>query len=60
VTGKVVSLSKVRKTQARTERKRQADANAAKFGRSRAAREAEAARAKAEEKRLDGHEQDGE
>jgi hypothetical protein len=60
VTGKVVSLSKARKAKARTDKKRQADANAAKFGRTKAERQAEAAPREPRRKRLDDHRKDGE
>jgi len=60
VTGKLVSLSKARKTKARAESRRQADANAAKFGRSKADRTAETARTDAEKRRLDDHRRDEE
>jgi fumarate hydratase class II len=60
VTDKVVSLGRARKAKARADAKRQADANAAKFGRTKAEREAEAAKREAEARRLDGHERDGE
>lgn len=53
--GKIVSLSRARKARARADRKRQADENAARFGRSRAEREAEAARADKARRDLDGH-----
>jgi len=55
VTGKVVSLAKARKARAKAERKRQADANAAKHGLSKAEREADTARRDAEVTRLDDH-----
>jgi hypothetical protein len=60
VTGKLVSLSKARKARARDDRKRRADANAAKFGRSKADRMAEAARTDAETRRLEDHRRDEE
>ena len=60
MTGKLVSLSKARKTKARAESRRQADANAAKFGRSKADRTAETARTDAEKRRLDDHRRDEE
>jgi membrane protein involved in colicin uptake len=60
MTGKVVSLGRARKAKARADAKRQADANAAKFGRTKAERDAEAAKREAEARRLDGHERDGE
>ena len=52
---KLVSLSKVRKTRARSQRKAQADANAVKFGRSNAAKKAEATRSDQARRSLDGH-----
>lgn len=58
MTGKLVSLSKARKARARDDRKRRADANAAKFGRSKAERVAETARTDAETRRLDDHRRD--
>jgi hypothetical protein len=60
VTGKVLSLSRARKTRARDDRKRKADENAAKFGRTRAEREAEAARAAQEAARIEAHRRDEE
>jgi hypothetical protein len=60
VSAKVVNLSRARKTRAQNERKRRADANAAKFGRTKAERDAEAARKEAERKRLEGHRRDDE
>jgi hypothetical protein len=60
VSAKVVNLSRARKTRAQNERKRRADANAAKFGRTKAERDAEAARQEAERKRLEGHRRDDE
>ncbi|MBF9060661.1 DUF4169 family protein [Rhodobacterales bacterium HKCCSP123] len=51
----VINLGRVRKQRARDEKRRAADANAARFGRTRAEREAEEARAKAEAAHLDGH-----
>ena len=53
--GKVLSLSKARKSRARDDAKRTADANAAKHGRTRAEREAAKAREAQERARLDGH-----
>jgi hypothetical protein len=60
VSAKVVNLSRARKARAQDERKRRADANAAKFGRTKAERDAEAARQEAERKRLEGHRRDDE
>ena len=53
MSSKIVSLNQVRKKRDRTERKAQADANAVKFGRTKAARLLEAARNEAARKRLD-------
>ncbi|GGL59292.1 DUF4169 family protein [Wenxinia marina] len=55
-----INLNRVRKEKARAERKAQADANAAKFGRSKGERLLDAARAEAAKKRLDGHRFDDE
>ena len=56
---RVVSLSKARKARAAAEKRAQADANAAKFGRTKAEKAAErAARDKATHD-LDGHQRDG-
>ena len=58
MTGKVLSLSCARKTRARAKARRQADANATKYGRSKAQRVADdKARAKADQA-LDGHKLD--
>lgn len=51
----VVNLNRARKAKARTEAKARADENAAKFGRTKAERRLEAARAEAEARRLDQH-----
>lgn len=55
MTGKVVSLSRVRKTRARDDKRRSADSNAAKHGRSKAEREAEEKRTAKARADLDGH-----
>ena len=55
MTGKVVSLSRARKDRARAARRAEADANAARHGRTKAERDAEAARAEAARRMLDGH-----
>lgn len=55
MTGEVVNLRQRRKAATRQAAKVQADANAAKFGRTRAEREAEAARAGKAARDLDGH-----
>ena len=57
--GDVVNLRRARKARARDEARRTADGNAARFGRTRAEREGEAARAEIEARRLDGHRLDG-
>jgi len=51
----VVNLNKVRKQQSRAEAKAQADANAVKFGRTKAQRMLEAARTDKARKMLDQH-----
>lgn len=51
----IVNLRRARKAKARSDAKREADGNAARFGRPKAAREAEEARAALEARRLDGH-----
>lgn len=58
--GRVVSLSRARKDRARAEKRRTADANAAKHGRTKAEKAAEAARAAREAARLDAHRRDEE
>ncbi|MBF9031483.1 DUF4169 family protein [Rhodobacterales bacterium HKCCE3408] len=55
-----VNLNRFRKDKAREERKAKADANAAKFGRTKAERIAEAAREAQARKLLDGHKRDDE
>lgn len=52
---KVVSLSKVRKAMSRAEKRACADANAAKFGRTKAEKDADKARADKARRSLDGH-----
>ena len=58
MTGKVVNLSRARKSRARDDKRRQADENAAKHGRSKAERLVEAADAARAKAHLDGHERD--
>lgn len=50
---KPISLNQVRKARARAEEKAKADANAVRFGRTKAERLAEAARAEQARRRLD-------
>lgn len=50
-----VNLNRARKDRARVEKRREADANAIKFGRTKTERQAEAARAAREAARLEGH-----
>ncbi|MEM6390801.1 MAG: DUF4169 family protein [Pseudomonadota bacterium] len=50
-----ISLSKARKAKARAAAKRQADANAVRFGRSKPARRAEEAETDRATRKLDGH-----
>ena len=52
--GKVISLSKVRKDRAKTARRRQGDANAARFGQTLDERRAEAAQRGRSRRELDG------
>lgn len=52
---KIVSLSKVRKGKARDEKRAQADANSVRFGRTKAQRELDAARAEKSTRDHDGH-----
>jgi hypothetical protein len=52
---KVVSLNKARKAKARAEDRKQADANAVKFGRTKAEKARDAAEVEQAETRLDGH-----
>ncbi len=58
MTGAVVNLKAVRKARARTEAKGVADANAAKFGLSKAERERLAAEADKARRDLDGHQRE--
>ncbi|MFN3641446.1 MAG: DUF4169 family protein [Gemmobacter sp.] len=55
----IVNLRAVRKTRARAEARRQADANAALHGRTRAQRAAEEAERITAARRLDGHRRTG-
>lgn len=55
MTAKIVTLSRARKTRARDDKRRQADANAALFGRTKAEREAEARAAEKAARHLDQH-----
>ncbi|MCJ8138913.1 DUF4169 family protein [Falsirhodobacter halotolerans] len=52
---KVVNLRAARKSREREERRAQGDANAAKFGRTKAERDAQTARADKARRDLDGH-----
>ena len=52
---KPVNLNRYRKAKAKTERRRQADANAAKFGRTKAQKEAAQKKADRASGQLDGH-----
>ena len=55
---KPINLNRVRKERARTERKRTADANAVRFGRTKAQRESDRAEAEIAVRRLDDHERE--
>ena len=54
----VTNLTRARKQKAREDALRQADANAARFGRTRAQKAAEAAEAARSDTRLDAHRRD--
>ena len=58
MTARVVNLGRARKAAAKDERRKQVDANAAKFGRTKAERTAEEARAERARRDLDGHERE--
>ncbi|MFD1914382.1 DUF4169 family protein [Halodurantibacterium flavum] len=55
---KLVNLRQVRKDRARTDKRAKGDENAAKFGRSKAERDQEAARAEKARAHLDAHKRD--
>jgi hypothetical protein len=55
VTGKVVNLSRARKARARDDKRRKADANAARHGRTRGKREADRVEAVKTARDLDAH-----
>ena len=55
----IVNLRQARKAKARTEKDDSAAANRAKFGRTKAKKQAEAAKAALAAKTLDGHKRDG-
>ncbi len=55
MSGGVINLRTARKQRARVQKRAAGDANAARNGRSKAERAAEAARAAAERRHLDGH-----
>ncbi|WP_341212323.1 DUF4169 family protein [uncultured Limimaricola sp.] len=57
---KPVNLNQFRKRKARAEDKARADANAVKFGRSKAEKTRDAAEADITARRLDGHQRDDE
>lgn len=54
----VTNLNQFRKQKARAEKRAQGDANAAKFGRTKAERDLEAARKDKARRDLDGHERE--
>ena len=58
MTGKVVNLNKVRKDRARAERSARAEANSVKFGRSKAEKQSDLAKAEKANRDLDGHKLD--
>jgi len=55
---KPINLNQKRKERQRAEKKSRADANAVKFGRTKAQRQSEAARQRGDERHLDGHKRD--
>ncbi|MCP1170256.1 DUF4169 family protein [Limimaricola litoreus] len=57
---KPVNLNQFRKQKARAEKTARADANAAKFGRTKAEKARDAAEAESAARRLDGHRRDDE
>jgi len=56
---RVTNLNRVRKDRARAGKRAKADANAAKFGRTKAQKALDMARAEKARRALDGHERDG-
>ena len=60
MTGKIVNLNTARKQAARAQKRVQADANAAKFGRTKAQRKLEEAEADMARNKLDQHRRDEE
>ncbi|MEJ0013383.1 MAG: DUF4169 family protein [Bauldia sp.] len=54
----IVNLRRVRKSKQRDEREKEAAANRTRFGRTRAEKEAEAARRDLADKNIDGHKRD--
>jgi hypothetical protein len=55
MSGKIINLTRARKSRARDEARRQADQNAARHGRSKADRAAEADQARKDAQHLDQH-----
>ncbi|WP_439137701.1 DUF4169 family protein [Roseicyclus sp.] len=60
MTAKIVNLSRARKTRARDDKRRQADANAARFGQTKAERDAATRAAEAAARHLDQHKREDE
>ncbi len=58
MTGKVVNLNKARKSRARADERVRADANAAKFGRTKGEKAKERTLAEKAQRDLDGHERE--
>ncbi|NIZ10352.1 DUF4169 family protein [Pseudooceanicola sp. HF7] len=56
---KIVNLNQARKAKARSDKRSEADANAVKFGRTKAEKSLEKARLDKAARLLDGHKQDG-
>lgn len=59
MTAKIVNLSRARKSRARDDKRQKADANAARFGQSKAEREAAALEAAKAARYLDQHKREG-
>jgi len=55
MTAEIVNLRRVRKAKERTDREARADVNRARFGRTKAERQGEAARSRLAERQLDAH-----
>ncbi|MEM9349531.1 MAG: DUF4169 family protein [Pseudomonadota bacterium] len=58
MTGQIVNLNRARKAREKTAKRARADANAVKFGRTKAERAAQATEQEVAKTRLDGHKRD--